>query len=97
MHMCLLPDRQTYNTFDEKLIGLIYLVQFPPFSQGRYFLDKSSPFWKKCLLYALKWGSSFLLEYITKTRLFKYIENFITKTEKFQIKILIFFIVVLKI
>ena len=28
---------------------------------------------------------------ITKTRLFKYIENFTSKTENFQIKILIFF------
>ena len=35
--------------------------------------------------------------YITKTRLFKYIENFTTKkTESFQIKILTFFIFLLK-
>ena len=34
---------------------------------------------------------------ITKTRLFKYIENFtIKKTESFQLKILIFFIFLLK-
>ena len=34
---------------------------------------------------------------ITKTRLFKYIENFTTKTTKsFQMKILIFFIFLLK-
>ena len=33
---------------------------------------------------------------ITKTHLFKYIENFTTKTESFQIKILIFFIFLLK-
>ena len=33
---------------------------------------------------------------ITKTRLFKYIENFTTRTESFQVKILIFFIFLLK-
>ena len=37
-------------------------------------------------------------ETITKTRLFKYIENFTTqKNENFQIKILIFFMFLLKI
>ena len=35
-------------------------------------------------------------EIITKTRLFKYIENFTTKTESFQTKILILFIFLLK-
>ena len=36
-------------------------------------------------------------DHITKTRLFKYIENFTTKKyENFQIKILIFFIFLLK-
>ena len=34
--------------------------------------------------------------FITKTRLFKYIENFTTKNENFQIKIVIFFIFLLK-
>ena len=33
---------------------------------------------------------------ITKTRLFKYIENFTSKTENFQIKKIIFFIFLLK-
>ena len=33
---------------------------------------------------------------ITKTRLFKYTENFTTKNENFQIKILIYFAILLK-
>ena len=41
-------------------------------------------------------GDVALLQIITKTRLFKYIEIFTTKTENFQIKILIFFIFLLK-
>ena len=37
-----------------------------------------------------------ILQTITKICLFKYTENFTTKNEKFQIKILIFFIFLLK-
>ena len=38
-----------------------------------------------------------MLQYITKTRLFKYIENFTTKKWKFSDeKILIFFLILLK-
>ena len=37
-----------------------------------------------------------VLAFIMKTYLFKYTENFTTKNEKFQIKILIFFLFLLK-
>ena len=72
----------------------------------------SPRFSSKCSFYfSFSFGSMVLLWYlwesnsgaadaggriITKTRLFKYTENFTTKNENFQIKILIFFIFLLK-
>ena len=50
----------------------------------------------KCIFFSKAQKKLFSTENITKSRLFKYIENFTQKSESFQIKILIFFIFLLK-
>ena len=89
-----IPFRKGSKTICQGFNVLMLVTQhcLPNFSNRGIGIINFGKFFLSFIVDTTNW----LLNTITKTRLFKYVENFTKKNEKFQIKALIFFISLLK-